>query len=52
MDGRGFTRKEYDEICRKAKTMNIGIASKYRKGMKSIRIEPIVLSSVHCSNER
>ena len=39
----GFTREEYDRICRRAKERGIKILTKYRKGLKSIRCGEIVL---------
>ena len=38
MDGKGYTREEYDEICKRAEREGWKVGTKYRRGLKSIRI--------------
>lgn len=38
-----FTKERYDEIKRQAESMGIIILTKYRKGLKNIRVGDIVL---------
>ena len=41
---RSFTKERYDEIVKKADSFGIKIATRWRKGLKTIKTEPIVLS--------
>jgi len=38
-----FTQERYNEICKRAEEMGITIITKYRKGLKNIRVGDIVL---------
>ena len=38
-----FTRERYDKICKRAEELGITIITKYRKGLKNIRVGDIVL---------
>ena len=42
---RAFTREQYDRIIERAKKGGVKIITKYRKGLKNIKCEPIVLTS-------
>jgi len=42
-DQSAFTRERYDEVCKKAEELGITILTKYRKGLKNIRVGDIVL---------
>ena len=46
-----FTRERYDEICKHAEELGITIVSKYRKGMKNIRVGDIVLNNKYDKEE-
>jgi hypothetical protein len=41
---KGFSRKQYDNICKRAKELGITIVSKYHKGMKTIKVGDIILA--------
>ena len=48
---RAFTREQYDRIIERSKKGGVKIITKYRKGLKNIKCEPIVLSeekNKHC----
>jgi len=37
-----FTRERYDEICKRAESMGYVIITKWRKGIKNLRVGVIV----------
>ena len=39
----GFTKERYDEIKKRADISGIIILTKWRKGLKNIKVEPIIL---------
>jgi len=49
---KGFTKEEYDDICKRAKERGITIVSKYRRGMRTIKVGDIILSEVEDENEK
>ena len=49
---KGFSRQQYDDICKRAKEFGITIVSKYRKDMRTIRVGDIILSEVENENEK
>jgi hypothetical protein len=44
---RAFTRKDYDQVKANAETLGHTVQTKFRKGIKSIKLGPIVLGYSH-----
>jgi len=38
-----FTKEEYDQLVKRADRAGIKILTKWKKGLKNIKVEPIVL---------